>query len=293
MSKNAHIIDLWANTPIILALSRHGTLDAAANHLNVNRTTISRRLKSLEIRMGGQLFSRSEGHFHLTALGRECLTAAEGAEANLLMLEDILPESGGEREGPLRITLPAHMLALASPVLIEMAKNSPKLKLDIRCSYRLEDVEAREADIAIRIMKGKPEYPLDGRKVAVLRGALYQGIKKDKKKVSCWVIRSGEDKLPQEITKKVSQLHTIEVDDIIAQQEIIAVDGIGRLPCFIGDVDARLERASDILPDVGWQLWVVSHASFKSSRRVQYAVNDLVRHLTKAVTAISTHPACL
>lgn len=258
----------------MLALSRFRTLEAAAEQLNVNRTTVSRRLKGFEQRLGVRLFVRSEGAYKLTAVGRELLVAAETAEASLTNAEQLLFRRGVSQGGPMRVTIPPNIASLTAKMFIQMARSRPEYTFDVIATYKLEEVEAREADIALRILRKPPEYPLYGKMLKTLRGAVYESARCPRSN-AVYVQRHGEVLLPSDAKVALGDIPTIHTDDIRAKQELIAAGGIGRLPVFMGDNDPRIRRASEILPDAGWRLWMVTHEAFKTSPRLQVIMNEM------------------
>lgn len=277
MGKNAQIEDMWGKMPVLLALSRLGTLDRAAEHLNVNRTTVARRLRMLEEIVGGLLFTRVDGVFSLTPLGRELLVAAEAAEGKLAQVEAILPHSAQDIGGPIKITIAPHVAALVAPALLEIATAKPSLKLEICSTYDLQQVEAREADIALRVLRTDPEYPLVGKRVKDLAGAVYSAVSLVSE-YPVHIFRHGEVDTPQGYQRWDGSSVVIHTDEIITKQELIAAGGVGRLPIFMGDADPRLKRASDLLPDAGWGMWLLTHEAFRSSPRLDYAVRAIATH---------------
>src|ERR1051325_471253 len=54
----------WNDRRYVLPLSRPGTLAAAARRLNVNQTTVTRRLHSVQRALGARLFERVDGSVH-------------------------------------------------------------------------------------------------------------------------------------------------------------------------------------------------------------------------------------
>lgn len=66
--------------------SQHRSLRRAAEALNIRQSTLSRRLRDLEDRLGAQLFERTNGGTHLTSAGQEFLASARR------ILEDVEAE---------------------------------------------------------------------------------------------------------------------------------------------------------------------------------------------------------
>ena len=62
----------WDDLKIVLAVSRSGTMSGAAKLLNVQHSTVSRRIKALEKKLGTNLVRRNKGSYELTRAGTEC-----------------------------------------------------------------------------------------------------------------------------------------------------------------------------------------------------------------------------
>ena len=58
----------WDDLRIVLAIARHGSLNAAARALGTTQPTVSRRLDALERSIGGKLFERAANGLSPTPL---------------------------------------------------------------------------------------------------------------------------------------------------------------------------------------------------------------------------------
>lgn len=67
----------WNDLKYLLAVARHGSTLAAARHLEVNQSTVQRRLTELEERLGLRLVERSPSGYGLTPAGALVLPSAE------------------------------------------------------------------------------------------------------------------------------------------------------------------------------------------------------------------------
>jgi len=161
--------------------------------------------------------------------------------------------------------------------LVKIAANMPSLKMEVCSTYALQQVEAREADIALRVLRSDPKYPLVGKRLKKLAGAVYSAVSPAVEQ-PVHIIRHGEVDTPEEYKEWGVGSTVIHTDDIITKQELIAAGGVGRLPIFMGDADPRLKRVSDLLPDAGWGLWLLTHEAFRSSPRLDYAVKAINTH---------------
>ena len=242
---------------------------------------MGRRLKALESKTGGRMFTRTDGTYYLTALGRDFLAAAEAAEFHLMTVESKLPDQSALNAGPLRIAVAPHILPIVAPVLMCIARNMPNYRLEISSSYQKSEIESREADIAIRIQRTPLDYPLVGRKLRDLPGALYTNVGTSEGGI-VEISRVGEVEIPRKARTWPADVPSIEIDDVLGKKELIAAGGVGRLPIFMGDFDPRLKRISDLLPNAGWKMWLVSHDAFKSSIRINHAIDMIARYFATA-----------
>ncbi len=159
----------WELWRILLSVSRHGTYSRAAHALQIDPTTVGRKLKSLERRLGYKLFVRDNDRLLPTG---SCEALLPNVEAAAEALRGI--ESGGEvsdagqvwRE--IRITAPpflvSHMLAPHLPKLVEGLKAVVEL---IGSSDR-KLLSRREADLALKI-EDDPTEDMSSTKPVVAR----------------------------------------------------------------------------------------------------------------------------
>lgn len=92
-----------------IVASQHRSLRKAAESLNVRQSTLSRRLRETEARLGAQLFERSNGGTRPTLAGREFLASAQQILAETdAALRRLLTKTRGEN-GRLAIGIYASM----------------------------------------------------------------------------------------------------------------------------------------------------------------------------------------
>src|SRR5215471_7177742 len=77
----------WSDLKIFLAISREGTLGAAARRLGQTQPTMGRRLRALEQAVGHTLFQRTADGFVLTDEGNAVLGHAERMEDEAFAFE--------------------------------------------------------------------------------------------------------------------------------------------------------------------------------------------------------------
>ncbi|WGF89146.1 LysR family transcriptional regulator [Marinivivus vitaminiproducens] len=128
-----------------------GGVSAAARRLGVSKSIVSRRLARLEAELGVQLLARTTRGAALTEAGITFRdhAARVGAEIEQAR-EAVLP--AGDLRGRLRVALPltfgpSHF----APVLGEMARRHPRLRIHTSNSDRFVDLIAEGFDCAIRV----------------------------------------------------------------------------------------------------------------------------------------------
>jgi DNA-binding transcriptional LysR family regulator len=142
----------WDDLRTFLAISRHGTLSAAARVLKVSQTTMGRRLDRLHDRASATLLKRTPTGFQLTPTGAAILGEVERMEDAALSLERTITGEDRRLEGLVRVTtvdsLAAHLL---TPAWAELQARHPGIVVEIITDTRSLSLARREADIAVRL----------------------------------------------------------------------------------------------------------------------------------------------
>src|ERR1700723_3991767 len=104
----------WDDVRYFLAVSRGGSVRAAAGRLGVNHSTVLRRIAQLEEHLGAQMFEKLPSGYRPTAAGEEILEFAEQMEASSNRLETRVFGRDQSVRGRLRVklapTLATHLL---------------------------------------------------------------------------------------------------------------------------------------------------------------------------------------
>ena len=144
----------WNDVRFLLAIARNGTLAAAGAELDVDQTTVSRRLKGLEARLGTRLFERRQGQLLPTGAGERVLEHGRRIEREVAALAHVASDSDARVRGITRITSVDSVIANYLAGLIADARSRfPSLVLELVAGNRNLDLSRREADIAIRLAR--------------------------------------------------------------------------------------------------------------------------------------------
>jgi DNA-binding transcriptional LysR family regulator len=278
----------WDDIRYFLAVSRGGSVRAAAKSLGVNHATVLRRIAQLEERLGAQMFEKLPSGYRLTEGGEEVLELAERMEASSLQLETrVFGRDQGVR-GLLRVTVaPTLATHLLMPDFADFAHLHPDIEMEILSSGELANLTNREADVAIRVVYDRKTLPLNlySLKGPELFGAVYMA----RDRLAAWRARA-----PDPIRWIVISSHGIpdwarevrttgvpfrttdgEVQIAAVRQGL----GITTLPCFIGDADPLLVRVPGTDLHMHGTVWLLTQGETRKTKRVRIFTEFISRRL--------------
>jgi DNA-binding transcriptional LysR family regulator len=144
----------WDHLRFFLALAKDHRLVVAARSLQVNHTTIARRISALEQEMGVQLFTRSNTGYELTDAGLQLQDIAKQVEKQIGNIRNQVNEVNQEITGVVRIgTTEGFGTVVIAPILNALGKQHPKLIIDLLALPRMVNLSRREADIVITLQR--------------------------------------------------------------------------------------------------------------------------------------------
>lgn len=150
----------------LVAAIEEGSLSAAARRLGITQPAVSQQIAALEQAYGVELVLRGRNGVRPTEAGQVAMAHAAEVLARLARMGDELAALQSSGEGRLGV---ACALLLAQTVLVRvlanLRKSHPGLRIDLKPSDAVQDLEAIGADLAIRAAASGPS---DGtmRKVA-------------------------------------------------------------------------------------------------------------------------------
>ncbi|HEY6123858.1 MAG TPA: LysR family transcriptional regulator [Steroidobacteraceae bacterium] len=272
-----------ADLPLILALSRERTLAGAAERLDVDLSTVFRRLNTLEKRLRVRLFDRSARGYQLTPAGERAASAAERVETELLALDRDISGRDQQLSGVLRVTASETLSHAVLPRLFARFQEiHPRIQIVLTIDNRVLDLGRREADVALRVRR--PTDPaLFGRRLTGIAWAFYgpagdgPNLRRDggsfkfahhsvigwdepsRIVVGDWLgANVPADRIGYRSNSLVNQLKAVR-----------AGIGIALLPCYLADAEDGVRRISGVLPDLASELWIVTHQDLKNTARIR------------------------
>ncbi|MEO0369387.1 MAG: LysR family transcriptional regulator, partial [Pseudomonadota bacterium] len=145
----------WNAIQSFVSVAKHGTFSEASKELGVSIPTTGRRIDLLESQVGAPLFRRGPQGATLTQQGTLLLQYAEkGAKhfGHISRLSRVFRD--GPTDLPIRISATEAMVAdVLAPRIEEPLQSYPGIKIELDVTNSLSDINAGEADIAIRMVR--------------------------------------------------------------------------------------------------------------------------------------------
>lgn len=137
---------------------RAGGITAAADKLGVSKSTVSMQISRLEKRLGIKLLTRTSRRIALTREGELTLPKVQSLLAEIDQLFDDTARARGTPEGVVRIaTTPAFGKVALDRLVPLVRQKYPDVKLVVKPTYDIEDLQDPAFDFAIRIGVVKDE----------------------------------------------------------------------------------------------------------------------------------------
>lgn len=274
----------WEAARTFLAVKDAGTLDGAAKALGIHHSTVFRRLSRLETLVGTALFAREGRRYRVTAAGQAFEVHARRVEDQLFALQRAVLGSELMPTGVLRLTTLESLLPFVLPALAELEARCPDLIVELDATTETRELDRRDADMALRPSENPPDEAV-GRRIASVAWALYRAPVSGRREPGA-LRYAGTIALmngPRLSEAGLASLGLGEVSERLRARSVAAMAesvaggfGTGALPCYIGDSDARLQRAGSATVPPSSALWLLMHPDLRDSARIR-AVVELMR----------------
>ena len=274
----------WDDLRIFLAVARLSSLDAAARQLQLDATTVGRRLRRLERSTGATLFERSRRGHQLTASGEELYSRMEEAEHVLLGGLEVVSGEVNAVAGSVRLSVTeAFGNVVIAPALAGLFAAHPGLTVELVATSGFLSVNKREADMAVMLSRPEtgrllcskltdyslqlyatPAY-LDRQPVVTRVEDLFEhtliGYVDD-------LIYSPRLRYYDEVATGLSP--SLTSSSLLAQKQLACTGcGIAMLPRFVGEPEPLL---APVLPDavrVTRSFWLAVHEDIAEYARIK------------------------
>lgn len=267
----------WDDLKIALAAAQAGSVARAAVLLEMDQSTVSRRLSALEARLGGSLFKRSKSGLQLTEFGARLIPIASEAGKCIDAFSEEASKAGGRTEGTVRLISNAWILShLTETVLPDFLTRHDGIVLRL---ISRDPPVPRQLDATVSLWFEAP--PKHGDKTELLGDvpfALYcrKGANPETLDWVSFYDEEAPDRAPVRVWKRrvdhKDRLRLTALDAIQVCSAIRAGIGKGYLPVCLGDRDADLFRVSEGSRGFTRSLFLHSHPDTRRNLRVEVTI---------------------
>jgi DNA-binding transcriptional LysR family regulator len=282
----------WDDLRFVLAVLKAGSLARAARALNVDHTTVGRRVEAAEASLGVRLFTRTTTGLVPTADVDRLLASIRHVEEAVLAVERSAHPDRDHLKGTVRVTSPETFgVSYLAPRLARFGLEHPGLIIELVPAGEVLDLARRQAEIAVRMFRSKGENLLVRRVGRVSyglyasNGYLARRPLKTRDALSEHPILSvpGANDLEAAWLKwlnpraKPSFVSDFSLALLAAAR---ASAGVAVLPRYLGDADATLRHIA--MPDEPSEaVWLTVHNDLKRTPRVRALLDFLAATLRK------------
>jgi DNA-binding transcriptional LysR family regulator len=271
----------WDDLRFFLAVSERGSISGAAKSLNVNHSTVLRRLTSLEKRLGARLFDRLPDGYEITAQGEELRNRLQGVTEQIETAQRSLSGRDLTLSGAIRVTTTDTLMhGLLLPYLAEFRALNSAIQMEIVINNTFLSLTRREADIAVRPSNIVPEN-LVGRRVGRLRTAIYASKSYLKKNANKKEWAAHDWVAPNETLAHLAQAKWMR-ENIREDRIVVRVDsllgmvaavrhgmGVGMLLCLLADDERDLVGLAEPVNELETDVWILTHPALKGVARIK------------------------
>lgn len=287
------------NLRYLLEVARAGRLRDAAARLQVDETTVSRRISRLEQDLGVRMFDRTPQGWRITEPGRLVIPHAEAIESSVSHALEAVASRAGDLSGTARILAPDGFGAnVLVPGLRPLLDAHVGLSLEVITATSHDLITARDFDVAVTLERPSPraatvrhlaDYELRcyaSREYLARHGtpASVDELRRDHDLI--WYVDALLDVVPLRILDEVLPRANarLQTTNITGQHSAARAGlGVALLPTYIGAADADLVG---VLPEsvrISRTYWLVVPRDLSELLRV--------RAITHAIQSIAaTHP---
>jgi len=284
----------WDDLKIIQAIGEFGNLSRASAFLDINHSTLFRRLGALEELLGLTLFLRHRTQYVPTTAGAELITLAGKMRDDLKCVLSNVTEEVRGFVGEIRVaTNDALLQDYLTPLIASFSAQNPQITFFVSVGNEDVNLETGGADIAFRATVNVPES-LSGRKVGVAKWAIYghkdewpdDKVTLDQLKSHRWL----------GFTPSLFRLRAhkwietnVDKDKIVYRGDSVlsiatAIHnkmGIGLMPVMHTRHYDDLVRLSPVFNDIQEELWFLAHPEVRKSAKVREFINHCAQYISE------------
>ncbi len=277
----------WNDLRLFIAVARGGGLAGGARAVRASAPTLGRRILALERALGVRLFNRHQHGYELTGDGLDLLSHAEEMERAVLDIERW--RSSAAPDALVKIAAGEWTGAWLARNVTSLIEDSEGLSVEILTGSASADLLHRQANLGLRNRRPDTQG-LAGKRLGAVAFAVYgemafvsrhpETIDDEKRYQSCdWVSFHPPGPMVPSAAWLASRLEAGPRLKCSSTQAVLDAAGAGAglcvLPCFIGDAERGLVRASGPIQALTHDQWLVSHDDDRHDRAVRLVAQRL------------------
>lgn len=271
----------WDLYQLFLAVARGGGLTGGAEASGLSPATLGRRMLDLEQRLGAVLFERSQTGYRLTPEGQRLLAVLSDMEAAARQVEAWRGDVGA---GPLvRIACGTWNAWLIAENFGRLIGPRDDIRIEMTIAEQRAQLSHRENDIGIRAVEPE-EKNLAAQLVSEVAYAAYRAKNAVEAATGRWLAVIAEDAVSPYLRWPHREQASAIVATVTRARSLkdLAIAGAGTvvLPCFVGDLEPRLERVGGEIEELRHRQWIVMNVDDRHRREIR-TVADRLRDLLR------------
>lgn len=251
----------WNDFEIIVAIRETKTLSAAARHLGLNQSTISRILKRIETDLGKQIFSTTSGYYEITPDGEPYLLVGKEMSNAVSSLQQSMPATS--IQGTIRLTTIEALVEFLLSHISGFQREFPQIAIELNGSNQNVNLPQRSYHAALRLGRETKTKSMLMKKVGEIGISAYKKYN-DQTASTHWIgYEASLSSIPEERWLRANTKTTkprLHVSSYLTMESAIEQGlGIGLLPQFMGDRNQKLQRATGPKILLEREVWFISH----------------------------------
>ena len=284
----------WDDLRVLLAVVRAGSFLAAADKICISVSTVSRRIRQLEKRIGSVLIERRTDGAYATPAGRKLAALAERMELDIAATARDSSSTASSLGGVIRLSVGDGFTDLLMDCVANFSVRHPNVDFEFIVESRAADLRKKEGDVAIRTTH-KQEASLVYRRLGELRYALWAS--------RTYIDRAGLPKTAKELDAHVfvgfappldRHLTMIWLRELGAKRFVVRATSFrGQLAAVrrglgVGALPRRAVRGLvEVLPGMSPKplpLFLVAHPQSLRRREVRAFVDEAVAYIASQLS---------
>ncbi len=273
----------WNDIKIFTLVGQTGSFSAAAKQLNMDHSSISRRMRQLEKQHNINLFERDGPRVILSPEAHHLLASARQATSFAKQFERELKANENDLQGKLGFSTLYASEGRIMKALADFSRQYPDIELDIKLSQTIEDLDSNSTDVVLRVTNN-PTPHFIGKRIATNHFAVYANKNfftpdTDLSQVP-WILWSSQftdawmaQHYPE--AKCISRINTAE--GVLAA--IAAGMGVGHLSHLAAIRDDRLIQLLPPVEGLDIDFWLLYHQDLRGNKKVRVFVDFMLTAL--------------